>query len=127
VNYDGRLVSFIAHGVDIPTCQSCGEKVITLEVDDAINAALYDHLGLLTPDQIREGIERLGLTQKEIAEWLGIAEATLSRWVNRCVIQSRAMDNYLRVFFRFPEVRAVLSLPTVDANLGATVVPDSAN
>ena len=98
-----------------------------MEVDDQINAALCAHLGLLTPDQIREGIDRLGLTQKEIAERLGIAEATLSRWVNRCVIQSRAMDNYLRVFFRFPEVRAVLSVPAVDANLGALVVPDAAN
>jgi putative zinc finger/helix-turn-helix YgiT family protein len=127
VNYDGRLVSFVVRGVDVPTCQNCGAKVVTLAVDEAIDAALYDYLGLLTPDQIREEIERLGLTQKEVAEQLGIAEATLSRWVNRCVIQSRAMDNLLRVYFEFPQVRAALNSPGIELNVdtiptaGATI------
>ena len=125
VNYDGRLVSFVAHGVDIPTCQNCGEKVFTLEVDDQINAALYRHLGLLTPEQIREGIERLGMTQKEVAERLGIAEATLSRWVNKLVIQSRAMDNYLRVFFKFPDVRSALAAVATDSAAPIVSVPDA--
>jgi hypothetical protein len=39
----------------------------------------------------------------------GIAEATLLRWHNETQIQSRAMDNLLRVFFAFPEVRAALN------------------
>jgi len=125
VNYDGRLVSFVARGIDIPSCQICGEKVITLEVDDQINAAMYDHLGLLTPDQIRAGIERLGMTQKEVAERLGIAEATLSRWVNKLVIQSRAMDNYLRVFFQFPEVRTALAAVPIDSAASAITMPDT--
>jgi transcriptional regulator with XRE-family HTH domain len=79
-------------------------------------------LGLLTPQQIQEGIERLGMTQKEVAERLGIAEATLSRWLTNTVIQSRAMDNYLRVFFRFPEVRAVLSAALVDSGAAAAAL-----
>ncbi|MBI3468595.1 MAG: transposase [Planctomycetes bacterium] len=50
-----------------------------------------------------------GTEGKEAARQLGIAEATLSRWLNETQIQSRAMDNLLRVFFAFPEVRRALS------------------
>lgn len=125
VNFDGRLVPLVARGIDIPTCQICGEKVFTLEVDDQINVAFYEHLRLLTPEQIREGIERLGMTQKEVAERLGIAEATLSRWVNKLVIQSRAMDNYLRVFFQFSEVRTALAAVSIDSAAAATTISDT--
>lgn len=125
VNYDGRLVSFVAKGIEIPICQNCGDKRFTLEVDDQINAALCARLGLLTPEHIRAEVERLGLSQKQVAERLGIAEATLSRWVSKQVIQSRAMDNYLRVFFQFPEVRTALAAVSLDAAASAVTVPDA--
>ncbi len=125
VNYDGRLVSFVAKDIEIPICQNCGDKRFTLEVDDQINVALCAHLGLLTPEQIRAEIERLGLSQKQVAERLGIAEATLSRWVSKQVIQSRAMDNYLRVFFQFPEVRTALAAVSMDSAASAVPMPDA--
>jgi transcriptional regulator with XRE-family HTH domain len=84
---------------------------------------MHRHLRLLTSSEIREGISTLGLSQKEAAERLGIAEATLSRWLTDTVIQSRAMDNYLRVFFRFPEVRAALGAP-IDVAPGVSSVSD---
>ena len=62
------------------------------------------------------------MTQKEAAERLGIAEATLSRWLNETQIQSRAMDNLLRIFFAFPQVRLALSGDGQDPRLGATDV-----
>jgi putative zinc finger/helix-turn-helix YgiT family protein len=125
VNYDGRLVSFVAHGIEIPVCRHCGEKLITGEVDRQINQAMHDHLRLLTPSEIREGIEKLGLSQKEVAERLGIAEATLSRWLTETVIQSRAMDNYLRVFFQFPEVRTALAAVSIDSAASTITIPDA--
>jgi transcriptional regulator with XRE-family HTH domain len=73
---------------------------------------------LLTPAQIRKGIEHLGLKQQEFAERLGVAPETISRWVNGALIQSRAMDNLLRVYFAIPEVRAVLRGAEQDPNLG---------
>ena len=124
IRYDGRLVPIVARDIDIPTCQNCHQTVITLDVDDAVNSALCARLNLLTPDQIRDGIEKLGLSQKEVAERLGIAEATISRWVNKCVIQSRAMDNYLRVFFQFPDVRAALSAPAIETSLDMISTPN---
>jgi len=58
------------------------------------------------------------MTQKEAADRLGIAEATLSRWLNETQIQSRAMDKWLRVFFAFPQVRAALDRRGQDPDLG---------
>ena len=116
--HDGRLHIFTVPKLRIPVCEACGEKVFTEEVDDQITDALRYHLHLLTPEEIRAGLERLNMTQKEAAERLGIAEATLSRWLTDTQIQSRALDNLLRVFFACPEVRAVLQGTRQDPQLG---------
>src|SRR4051812_9483441 len=99
VRHDGRLYTFTIPQLLIPVCQACGEKVFTEQVDEQVNVALRFHLHLLTPADMKTALERLGMTQKEAADRLGIAEATLSRWLNETQIQSRAMDNLLRVFF----------------------------
>ena len=85
-----------------------------------MNDALRAHLNLLTPAQIRDGIKRVGMSQKDVASRLGIAEETLSRWLNEAQIQSRAMDNLLRAFFAFPQLRIALSGETQDPELGLT-------
>jgi putative zinc finger/helix-turn-helix YgiT family protein len=119
IRHDGRLYRFTIPQLRLPVCRACGEKVFTDKVDDQISDALRVHLHLLTPEEMRAGIERLSLTQKEAAEWLGIAEATLSRWLTNTQIQSRALDNLLRVFFAVPEARALLRGPGHDPSLGA--------
>ncbi len=120
IRHDGRLYSFQIPDLEIPVCQACGKKVFTEKVDDQINAAFRSHSHLLTPQEMRAGLERVTMTQKEAAGRLGIAEATLSRWLNETQIQSRAMDNLLRVFFAFPQVRAALSGESQDPQLGAS-------
>src|SRR6266849_702425 len=97
VRHDGRLHTFTVLHLNIPVCAACGEKVFTEKVDDQINAALRSHLQLLTPHEIRKALDRLNMTQKEAAERLGIAEATLSRWVTETQIQSRAMELAARI------------------------------
>jgi putative zinc finger/helix-turn-helix YgiT family protein len=57
---------------------------------------------LLTPEEIREGREKLGLTQKQFANLLGVGEATVSRWETGVQIQQRAMDRFLRVCLASP-------------------------
>ncbi len=82
------------------TCLSvgaCGELVFDDHADEQISEALRKHLGLLTPEQIRLALRALGMPQKTLAASLGIAEATLSRWMSGGLIQSRAMDNLMRV------------------------------
>ena len=115
VRHDGRLYTFTIPRLGVPACTACGEKVFTEKVDEQISEALRAHLHLLTPEEIRAALDRVGMTQKDAAERLGIAEATLSRWLNDSQIQSRAMDNYLRVFFDIPAVRSALLELSQDA------------
>src|SRR5207245_962617 len=68
VRHDGRLHKFTVPELKIPVCGACGEKVFTEKVDDQINEALRAHLHLLSPDEIRAGLEQLSLTQKDAAE-----------------------------------------------------------
>ncbi len=122
IRHDGRVYVFTIPQLNLPVCQACGEKVFTEKVDDQISAALRAHLCLLTPDEMRAALERLEMTQKEAAERLGVAEATLSHWLNDTQIQSRAMDNLLRVFFAFPQVRAALNKEPQHVRLSRTAV-----
>jgi len=103
----------------VPVCRKCGEKIFTDSVDEQVSQALRSKLRLLSPQEILRSLHELGLSQKELASRLGVAEATFSRWVTGSVIQSRAMDNLLRTYFAFPEVRHVLIGEEQDPELGA--------
>ena len=118
VKHDGRVHTIEIDRLEIPTCQSCGERLFSKHVDEKISQALRSQLRLLSPDQIRTGLRKLDLSQKEVAARLGVAEATFSRWMTGSVIQSRASDNLLRVYFAFPEVRQALVGEQQDAALG---------
>jgi DNA-binding transcriptional regulator YiaG len=122
VRHDGRSHAFTISKLKAPVCGACKEMVVTGEVDQQITDALRAHLHLLTPEEIAAALTRLGITQKEAAERLGIAEETLSRWVNGLQIQTRAMDNWLRAFFGFPAVRDAFCGQRQDPLLGTTDV-----
>jgi len=64
---------------------------------------------LLSPSEIGAALERLQLSPSELAERLGVDETLLGSWLDHVAIQSRAMDNLMRVYFTFPEVRTVLN------------------
>ena len=64
---------------------------------------------MLEAAQIRQNREHLGLTQKQLAGMLGIAEATLSRWETAAQIQQRSLDRLLRLFFASAAVRKALA------------------
>jgi putative zinc finger/helix-turn-helix YgiT family protein len=121
VKQDGVVHELHLPALEVPRCQTCGEIIITSAVDERINGALRSRLRLLTPAQIRKGIAELGLKQQELADRLGVAPETISRWVNGALIQSRAMDNLLRLFFALPEVRKVLPGAGQDPQLGTEV------
>lgn len=121
-SYDGRSYQFAVDRLEIPTCRSCGERVFSKNVNEEIDRTIRVELRLLTPDQIRQAVAELGLSQKDIAAKLGVAEATFSRWVTGAVMQSRAMDNLLRVYFAVPAVRELLLGEAQDVQLGVPVV-----
>lgn len=109
VAHDGRLYQIHIPSLTVPVCTACGEKVFTNEVDDQISAALRAHLKLLSPEKIRTQREHLGLQQRELAERLGVPETTIAAWESGALVQSKAMDNLLNVYFAFPEVQQALS------------------
>jgi putative zinc finger/helix-turn-helix YgiT family protein len=109
VRHDGRLHVFRITNLHVDRCGACGEILFTNATDEQISGALREHLRLLSPEEIRERLEALGMTQKEFAERIGVAPESVSRWLTGRQIQSRAMDNLIRLFFRFDNVRSALS------------------
>ena len=77
--------------------------------DEQIAAALRRQLGLLSADEIRKSRDALGLSQPALAEHLGVAVETISRWENGVLTQTKAMDRYLRVYFGVPAAPAGLA------------------
>ncbi len=106
--HDGRRYAFHIPALQVNQCLACGEVLFSNATDDQISQALREHVGLLSPRQIRDALQSLGMKQKELARRLGIAPETISRWLSGTHIQSRAMDNLMRVFFAFDNVRAAL-------------------
>ena len=124
-NHDGRVYELAIDALPVTKCDACGAVFFTQESDERITASLRQRLVLLTPQQIRTNLETLGLTQKAAAACLGVAPETLSRWLCGVIIQSRAMDNLLRVFFACAEVREKLTGRHQDRSLGETVTLDA--
>ena len=109
VRHDGKLHTFFIAGLEIDQCGRCGEQYFTASTDEEINLALRGHLALLTPAEIRRGIDVCQVTQKAFAEHLGIAAETVSRWLTGTSIQTRSLDRLMRLYFTMADVRVVLS------------------
>lgn len=109
--HDGRKYDVTVEDLAVLKCTHCGAIVLDDSADERLTEALRAEIGLLTPDEIRSRRESLGLTQKEFANFLQIAESTLSRWETGAQMQQRCMDRFLRCFFDVPEVRDYLGVP----------------
>jgi putative zinc finger/helix-turn-helix YgiT family protein len=125
VKHDGRLHHIEMPQLTVPKCRACGEVIFSNSVDDQIMQALRSQLHLLTPQQIKAGRKALSLKSKDLAEHLGVAAATVSRWEKAMMIQSRAMDNFLRAYFAVPELRAFLQRTNQDMELAVPAVPSA--
>ena len=122
VKYDGRVYAFPIPALHVNECAACGEVLFTNVTDDQISQALREHLTLLSPRQIREAQRALGLKQKDLADRIGVAPETISRWISGTHIQSRAMDNLMRLFFAFDNVRSAPTASVPGPNLGVMIL-----
>lgn len=100
--HDGTLHDLKIHEMEIPTCSSCGTKWLGGEEDERVEQALREKVGLLSCSEIRAHRKRLGLSQEQLAERLGTAKESVSRWETGALIQSVIVDKLLRMFFKYP-------------------------
>ncbi len=121
VNHDGRVYELAIADLRVPKCSACGEMVFSTRVDEQISDALRASLYLLTPEQIQQARHKLGLGVGELAERLGVSEESVYQWESGLQIQSRAIDNLLRLYFALPNARAFLSGAKQHPELGLTV------
>src|SRR5438105_12389096 len=102
IEHDGRTYRVEIPALTVPQCGNCQALSIDDEADQQISAAFRRAAGLLAPEEIRQSREKLGLTQKQFANLLGVGEATVSRWETGAQIQQRAMDRSLGVCLASP-------------------------
>src|SRR5271155_1660255 len=103
MEHDGRKYALTVADVPVLQCQNCGEIYLDVSANERLSDALRAAAGLLSPTEIREKREGLGLTQKQLASLLRIPEFTLSRWEAGAQIQQGSMDAFLRVIFQSAE------------------------
>ncbi len=92
-------------------CTECGIETGTIEQASGLQKIIADayrkKTGLLTGEEIHESRKKSGLTQKELADIMGVGIASIKRWENG-VIQSRSMDKSLRAALKINQYRADL-------------------
>ena len=108
VRYEGVLQTVHVAALPVLRCKRCGDVTEGNDAEAAIHAALRSKLALLQPEEIRAQRRGLGCTQVALAEAIGCAPESLSRWENGMVIQSRATDRSLRAYFAVPAFRRFL-------------------
>ena len=59
--------------------------------------AVCQHLGVLSPNEIRSIRQSCRMSRSRFAQLTGLGEASLNRWENGLNIQSLAYDRYLRL------------------------------
>ncbi len=82
-----------------------GNQLVPDASEEQLMFALRQAAVLLTPEEIRDNRLRIGLSREKLASVLGVTEDTLSRWEAGLLIQTRALDNYLRNPFSLPPIR----------------------
>jgi len=95
-NYGGREKPFtVTARIPSLLCTACGYRFYDDAAVWARHAAACRHLGVMTPDEIRELRKRYGLTQEEFAELTKLGVASLGRWERGAGIQNEAYDALL--------------------------------
>jgi putative zinc finger/helix-turn-helix YgiT family protein len=104
IDHYGRKHVVKIPDLSVAKCARCGNFVFDDEASEQVSRALRTAVGLLQPEEIQQHRERLGLSQAELADKLGVEPAELARWENGHQIQQRIADRYLRHLFAVPPI-----------------------
>jgi DNA-binding transcriptional regulator YiaG len=106
--HDDAIQQFDLSQLPVDRCSNCHEIFFTNLTDEHLTAGLRAHLGLLQPSEIAAALTRLGISEAEFARQLGVAPELLSGWASGIRNQPKAIDNLMRVFLAFSNVREAL-------------------
>ena len=109
VKHDDVMIEVCVENFPIATCRKCGDQTFSIGDDERITAALRRQVGLLMPDEIAQARSQLQISQQALADQIGVSQEMIAKWENGVSIQSRAMDNLLRLFFQSADARRLLS------------------
>lgn len=111
--YKGK--SLVVPDYHVYACDTCEEEIVDPKTLRATEKVLTDFRrrldGLLASDEIKAIRKKLGKTQAEMAEWLGVGEKNFARYENGQVTQSKTMDLLLRILGKFPNILNNLTEP----------------
>ncbi|MCY4306265.1 MAG: type II toxin-antitoxin system MqsA family antitoxin [Aestuariivita sp.] len=93
--------------VPVRQCHTCDFEYLDEEAERLKHIAVCDHLGVLTPEDIRKIRKNKGMTRAAFADVSGLGEASLNRWEKGLSIQNHSNDRYLRLL-AYPEIVARL-------------------
>ncbi len=104
--YKGQ--SFVVDGLRSFTCVECGESFFDSKEEKRLEKLLTDKRreidGLLTSQEIKSIRKKIGYTQRELANFLGVGEKNFARYETGASAQSKAMDNLLKIMRSYPDI-----------------------
>lgn len=81
-------------------CKECGERIFVYDYEKMNDIIVYDaykkKVGLLTSSEIKDLRRKRGMTQIELARFLGIGDKDITRYESGS-IQNKCIDNLLRL------------------------------
>lgn len=96
--------NIVIDGAEWEECSSCGEQIFPPSLQNSLEEKRYERLGLLRPEDIRDIRKRAGLTQTEMADFVGVGEKTYTRWESGRSLQNKSSDTLIRLADMHPEL-----------------------
>jgi HTH-type transcriptional regulator/antitoxin MqsA len=99
----GQTRGVVVRNITRDVCDSCGEYVLDEEAEDRISAEQRAAMGLLSAKSLESFRRKLGKTQEQMSELLGLGKRTWCRWESNDHFQSASSDRYLRLLMFAPQ------------------------
>lgn len=110
--------------IPVYSCEHCGLQYTSSNAEDIRHDAVCAHLGVMTPERIRELRNSLGTSRPEFARLTRLGEATIARWERGALIQNAANDQYLYLLSFAENVERLRQRNDGAANSPAVLVGD---
>jgi len=98
-----REVRIIVKDLERQKCPKCGEEFLPPASLEKVTNEKYLRLDLLPPGELKAIREKLGRTQEEMSDLLGVGKKSYFRWENGLSIQNKSMDRYVRIVAQNPD------------------------